>query len=178
MCTFLTNIFVFTGDSPFFKTRNAQLLFLLLLCCFPLTVVNPSQKFRERIYKGMVFLPQTGGMVGETVDAELKGVQEKCVVVVVCSLIRVLFLVSTCNHDKFIPDIFSTYVVFCLQNKFRFIQTRLSIFLERSTDMLGLLWVHTHVERHDGNKVVFAKGKKSVLYPLQCQVKMFLTVKN
>ncbi|CAG10852.1 unnamed protein product [Tetraodon nigroviridis] len=41
---------------------------------------------------------------------------------------------------------------------------------ERSTDMLGLMWVHTHVERHDGNKVVFAKGKKGVLYPLQCQV--------
>lgn len=60
------------------------------------------------------FLPQIAYMVGEIIKAELNGAQQECVVEVVdCSLIQVLFLVSTCSHDTFIPDISGTSVVFC-----------------------------------------------------------------
>lgn len=74
------------------------------------------RNFMKEYIREWPFLPQTDFMIGETVNAELNGVQQKCVVEAVdCSLIQVLFLVSTCNHDKFSPDIFSTFVVFCLQ---------------------------------------------------------------
>lgn len=71
------------------------------------------RRFMMEYIREWPFLPQIAYMVGETINAELDGAQQKCVVEVVdCSLIQVLFLVSTCY--TFIPDISGTSVVFCL----------------------------------------------------------------
>lgn len=77
----------------------------IFFCLFPLTVADPlkeianehHQHFMKEYIREWPFLPQTDYMVGAAINAELNGVQQKCVVEVVdCSLIRVLFLVSTC----------------------------------------------------------------------------------
>lgn len=61
-------------------------------------IVNEHHKhFMKEYIREWPFLPQTVYTVGEAINAELNGVQQKCVVEVVdCSLIQVLFLVSTC----------------------------------------------------------------------------------
>lgn len=97
---------------------------IIFFCLFPSTVANPLEEIANEQHRCFMmeyirewpFLPQIAFMVGETINAELNGAQQKCVVEVVdCSLIQVLFLVSTCSHDTFIPDISSTSVVFCLR---------------------------------------------------------------
>lgn len=92
-------------------------LVIICFCLFPSTVANPLEEIANEQHRRFMmeyirewpFLPQIAYMVGEIINAELDGAQQKGVVQVVdCSLIQVLFLVSTCSHDTFIPDISST----------------------------------------------------------------------